>query len=306
MTLPHNTFKYLCSLLLLGALLSSQALAFASSEGTGPQPKHTADYPEFNVKIYGDGPPILLIPGLSSSGEVWDSTVTALKDAYELHVFTLAGFAGIEPLPTQTLQNGFLAAQENALLAYIDNNALEAPVFVGHSLGGFLGLKLALQSPQRFAGVVNVDGLPAIGALFAEMENGAQADTPQPNFDPQSMAQGMTNNPAWYDRIVADMMASDGMTSGIAMGELMAADLRQALSELRLPTLTLGALENGAPYATKAQVQSNYENQFAQASDAFHSIEYSAHSRHFIMADDPQWLNERIKSFLSSLASERR
>lgn len=50
----------------------------------------------------------------------------------------------------------------------------------------------------------------------------------------------------------------------------------------------------------------NYENQFAQASDAFHSIEYSAHSRHFIMADDPQWLNERIKSFLSSLASERR
>lgn len=305
----HIIYKYL---LLLGALLGLQSLAFANSDTTRTHPKSTADYPEFNVKVYGQGQPVLLIPGLSSSGDVWESTVTALQNTYELHVFTLAGFAGTEPLPANTVQSGFLAAQEDALLRYIEGNSLDAPVIIGHSLGGLIALKLALGSPDSIAGVINVDGLPALGALFAEMQVAeTQADRQadeqpqQQDFDPHSIAQGMSNNQAWHERIVADMMASDGMTSGMVMGELMMVDVRESMSELRVPTLSLGALQNGAPYATEAQVKRNYEKQFAEAPDAFHSIEFAQHSRHFIMADDPEWLNERVGAFLQSLNTER-
>lgn len=35
-----------------------------------------------------------MIPGLSSSGKVWDATVENWKSRFECHVFTLAGFAG--------------------------------------------------------------------------------------------------------------------------------------------------------------------------------------------------------------------
>jgi hypothetical protein len=34
----------------------------------------------FRVKVVGTGKPMILIPGLSSSGEVWDTTVARYKD----------------------------------------------------------------------------------------------------------------------------------------------------------------------------------------------------------------------------------
>src|ERR1017187_7047193 len=34
----------------------------------------------FQVKVTGHGQPMILIPGLSSSGEVWDTTVARYKD----------------------------------------------------------------------------------------------------------------------------------------------------------------------------------------------------------------------------------
>jgi len=45
----------------------------------------------FQVKVSGHGQPIILIPGLSSGGETWDSTVAhytgaQYKDRFECHV----------------------------------------------------------------------------------------------------------------------------------------------------------------------------------------------------------------------------
>ena len=38
---------------------------------------------------------MILIPGLSSSGETWSTTVARYKDRFECHVLTVAGFAGV-------------------------------------------------------------------------------------------------------------------------------------------------------------------------------------------------------------------
>src|SRR5689334_20013832 len=48
----------------------------------------------FTVKVVGKGRPMILIPGLMCSGDVWDTTVEHYKSSYECHVLTLAGFAG--------------------------------------------------------------------------------------------------------------------------------------------------------------------------------------------------------------------
>ena len=49
----------------------------------------------FEVRVVGTGPDVLLIPGLASSGAVWDDTVSQLCTQHRCHVFTLAGFAGV-------------------------------------------------------------------------------------------------------------------------------------------------------------------------------------------------------------------
>lgn len=252
----------------------------------------------FSVQVYGQGPAVLLIPGVASSGSVWQSTVDALKDSYQLHVLTLAGFAGVAPLTSQQWSQGYLATQQQAILAYIAKNKLEKPIVIGHSLGGFLALSLAANHSEQIGGAVNVDGLPALGELFKQA-NAQSAEMPAEAFNPMAFAKTMTSNSQWQQQIIADMYRSDGMTSSRVMGELMQQDIRPQLSNIRVPVLTLGALLNGAPYSSPEQVQANYENQLKNAPDAYHKAAYAPDSRHFIMADAPDWLNQQLSLFLA-------
>lgn len=286
---------------LTGSLLISLPVA-AQQSGTAPVVQQQQACACFDVKVVGEGPAIILIPGLASSGDVWQSTVAALKSDYQLHILTLAGFAGVEPLPANAWGAGYLPTQQQAILHYIAEQQLDKPVIIGHSLGGYLALAMAANTPDKIAGAVNVDGLPALGALFAQ----TSAQSPQQNeasppsgFDPMAMARSMARDEHWQQRIVADMLRSDGMTSGRVMGELMQADLRPQLSQIQVPVLTLGALQHGAPYSTPGQVQRNYENQLANAPAQYHRFAFAGESKHFIMADEPAWLQQQLQQFLT-------
>ncbi|MEH8019220.1 alpha/beta hydrolase [Rheinheimera muenzenbergensis] len=296
---------------LSGGLLSLPALA---AQGAITAPAQQQACACFDVKVVGQGPAVILIPGVASSGEVWQSTVEALQANYQLHILTLAGFAGVQPIPMQSWGEGYLTIQQQAILRYISEQQLDKPVVIGHSLGGYLALALAANSPEHISAAINVDGLPALGALIGEKSADAKSanhkpasadaakpgknPAPQRGFDPQSMAKSMASDESWQQRIVADMYRSDGMTSGRVMGELMRADLRPALSNIRVPVLTLGALQHGAPYTTPEQVQAGYESQLANAPTQYHSFAFARDSKHFIMADAPSWLNQHITQFL--------
>lgn len=256
----------------------------------------------FDVQVTGEGPAIILIPGVASSAAVWQHTIESLKDRYQLHVLTLAGFAGVKPIPMQNWGEGYLQLQQQAILRYIREQQLDKPVIIGHSLGGYLALALAAKAPEQIGAAINVDGLPALGALMAQ--NRASADgnaRPQASFDPMAMAKQMASNESWQQQIVKDMYRSDGMTSGRVMGELMRADLRDVLPQIAVPVLTLGALQHGAPYSTPEQVQKNYEAQLAKAPKQYHRFAFARDAKHFIMADAPDWLQQQIELFLTEL-----
>ncbi|MCC5853264.1 MAG: alpha/beta hydrolase [Alkalimonas sp.] len=294
---------------LTGALVSLPSLAVPASV---TQSKTIIEAEQagcacFNVAVSGEGPAIILIPGLASSGEVWHSTVEALQADYQLHVLTLAGFGGVAPLTQDAWAHGFLPSQRDAIVRYIREQQLDKPVVIGHSLGGYLALALAATASELIGGAINVDGLPALGALFAETAANSPSESTESNaapanFDPMAMAKGMANNESWHQRIVNDMFRSDGQTSGRVMGELMQADLRPQLASIRVPVLTLGALQHGAPYSSPEQVQANYEHQLANAPAQFHRFAFVADSKHFIMADAPEWLHQQIMQFLHNHA----
>ncbi|GAB2912759.1 alpha/beta fold hydrolase [Rheinheimera gaetbuli] len=303
--------------LVLALGLTGSVVSLTATAAQTPEPVAATQQQQscacFDVKVLGQGPAVILIPGVASSGDVWQSTVETLQGAYQLHIFTLAGFAGVKPIPMQSWGEGYLATQQQAILRYISEQQLDKPVVIGHSLGGYLALALAAGAPEQIGGAINVDGLPALGALFAQNRagqdaapsgNAATADKPsQPqrgSFDPMGMAKSMANNEQWQQRIVADMYRSDGATSGRVMGELMRADLRPQLGKIRVPVLTLGALQHGAPYSTPEQVQKNYENQLTNAPTQYHSFAFARESKHFIMADAPEWLNQHIQQFLKN------
>ena len=127
------------------------------------------------VSVRGEGPDVVLIPGLACSNAVWDATARHLEGHYRLHIVQVAGFAGA---PSRAnAQGAVIQPTVDAIDAYIKANKLKTPKIIGHSLGGLMGMMLALQHPEDVGKLMIVDSLPFFSALFGA--NDAAAATPQ-------------------------------------------------------------------------------------------------------------------------------
>src|SRR4051812_15048388 len=120
-----------------------------------------ADPAPFKVSVTGHGRPMVMISGLVSDGSVWDGFVARYRDRYEMHVMTLAGFAGVPPIGAAD----YATRERDAIVQYIRSHHLEKPIVVGHSFGGFLAYSIASSAPSVVGPVVSIDGLPFTPAL---------------------------------------------------------------------------------------------------------------------------------------------
>jgi pimeloyl-ACP methyl ester carboxylesterase len=261
--------------------------------------------PSFVVKVTGKGTPIILIPGLSCSGAVWDGTVAHLKDHYECHVLTLAGFAGQPRIPAP-----FLETVRNDLATYIRDQKLDHPVIIGHSLGGFLALWLASHDPALPGPLIIVDSYPFLPASFmpaatvetikpmAEKIRDAMAVDRQ-QFVTNSVPQVkmMVTKPADFDRVMSWVKTTDPLTAGDAMFDMFTHDLRGDITQIKSPTLVLGTWIAYKDYTTSEEVEGRIRKQYAQLKNCKIVM---ADTRHFIMLDDPQWFYQQVDTFLAN------
>lgn len=276
----------------LAFLLSFSALAFAAPTS-------------LTVEVTGKGKPIIFIPGLASSGEVWKDTVAQFSNRYECHVVTLAGFAGVAPIATP-----LLSTVQKELAEYIDAKKLDRPIMVGHSLGGFLALRMGADTPAKVGKLIVVDSLPALGAvqmpditpdqlksMAARMRDGMRSQ------DAVTFAEGqrrsvasMVTKPDDLERVLGWGRKSDGATVMNAMHDLIATDLRQDIERIKSPTLVLGTWIAYKDYTTRAAVENTFKTQYQKLTGV--TIEVADTARHFIMYDDPKWMFERMEKFL--------
>jgi pimeloyl-ACP methyl ester carboxylesterase len=125
----------------------------------------SAAAPRFTVEVTGQGPDVILIPGLASSAAVWDDTVKQLQGRYRLHVIQVAGFAGA---PAGANAEGpVIQPTVDALDGYIKSAKLKSPAVIGHSMGGLMGLMLARQHPEDVGRLMVVDSLPFYAVVFS-------------------------------------------------------------------------------------------------------------------------------------------
>ena len=126
------------------------------------------------VTVCGNGPDVLLIPGLACSSAVWDATAKRLTNHFRFHLIQVAGFGGS---PTRANTNGpILLPTVDAIDLYIKTNHLKSPKIIGHSLGGLAGMILAIQHPEDVDKLMVVDALPFFGVLSGAKD--AAAATP--------------------------------------------------------------------------------------------------------------------------------
>lgn len=298
----------------LRALVGGIAMAVALQAAAGPPRAATkTTFRGIQVEVVGNGRPVLMIPGFNSAGDTWHKTCEALQaDHVQCHIVTLPGFAG-QPAAKDATPGAWTSDMGDRLLAYVREHKLERPVAMGHSLGGFLALDMAVKQPQAFERLVIVDSLPFYSAAFnpaatpelmkpvAEAARAGMVGQDDASFRaglPMHL-RGMSRDPAALQTLTAWSLASDRATSGQAIYELMTRDLRADVADIRVPTLVLGAWAAYQPMgATEASTRGVFEAGYRQLPGV--RIEMSKAGYHFLMWDDPTWLQAQVRGFIGA------
>jgi len=258
------------------------------------------------VTVRGAGPDVILIPGLASSSAVWDTTAAHLEGHYRLHIVQVAGFAGAPP---QANAHGpVIQPAVDAIDLYIKTNKLNAPMVIGHSIGGFMGLMLALQHPEDIGKLMIVDSLPFYSVLFGASDSAAAAPQAAAMRDTilaesqEAYAQGecgmvpaLVRSPEGLKAATGWAIASDKSVVARAMYEDMTTDLRPRLHEIKTPVTVLYPFDPSAGFP-QAAVDGLYRENFAPLQNK--TMVRIDNSYHFIMLDQPDAFAAQVDAFL--------
>jgi pimeloyl-ACP methyl ester carboxylesterase len=281
-------------------------LAAHAAETAAKPPAFASD--RLSVEVVGSGPDVVLVPGLSSSPDVWRSTIAALP-GYRYHLVHVAGFAG---KPAGANASGPVVEPVSGEIArYIREAKLKQPAIVGHSLGGAWAVTVAGRNPDLVSKAMVVDMLPFLGAMFGgptatvesvrpiaeQMRTGiaTSAGEARRKQIEQTIA-GMVRTEALRAPVVGQSLASDPAASGQAMYDLITTDLRPEVARIKVPLTVLFVTPQGAP-VTDAQMEQFYAMSYAGAPQAV--LKRIPDSYHFIMLDAPEAFQRELKAFLA-------
>lgn len=246
------------------------------------------------VDVRGDGPDVILIPGLTSGRSVWDGTVRALP-GYRYHLVQVAGFAGD---PARGNAKGpVVASVAEEVARYVAEAGLSRPAIVGHSMGGIVAMMVAARYPGRVGKVMAVDILPAPASGFGF--GGAEV---RPFADALfGTLTGSSEGRRLLDALVGGFGGSAVRTSrsdsdvvARATHELATMDLTPELPRIRAPFTVVYAVPNQPQDA--AAVDRLYSARYASAKGA--RLRRIPGSGHMVMFDQPQRFVAELREFL--------
>ncbi|XPF93925.1 alpha/beta fold hydrolase [Colwellia sp. RE-S-Sl-9] len=100
------------------------------------------------IHVSGQGPAVILLHSSLSSSKQWLALVECLKNSFQVINIDILGYGSAEGVKDPKVYNFSIEIQriQQALQQIIPNEAYH---IVGHSCGGALGLKLAVENPSK-------------------------------------------------------------------------------------------------------------------------------------------------------------
>lgn len=285
--------------------------ACASAQPRAPTPEATVFQSDrIDVAVYGSGPDVILIPGLTSSAHVWDTTRDVLVSRYRVHVVQVRGFAGTEPAGNAGSETVSAPVAEE-IARYIDAVHLDHPAVIGHSMGGTIGMMLAARHPNSVGKLMVVDMFPWMGAMFgppgataesvrpiAEQMRTRMREAPQgatSSFTTQMIA-GMVRTESARPELERQSRESNNGVVANAFYELIVTDLRPELTNIRAPLTVLYVIPPNLPIPAE-QYDGYMRASYANVPSA--RLVKIDESYHFIMIDQFDRFMSEVNTFLA-------
>lgn len=112
----------------------------------------------FGYKLHyreaGQGPAVILLHGLGGDGSRWTSTMAMLANDFRVIALDQIGF-GQSDKPLVNYNHGLLA---EFLAEFMNVTEISKASLVGHSMGGFVSMHMAVHHPEKVERLVLVDG----------------------------------------------------------------------------------------------------------------------------------------------------
>lgn len=273
-----------------------------------------AKTPLGHVEQRGTGPtPMVLIAGVACDWTVWEAFMDRNKDAYTMYAVTLPGMAGTTAPPKPETEGGtpWFDASIAALNALINDKGLSKPVVVGHSLGGHLALRLALDHPESVGRVIMLDALPSFpvggGSIVGDQRIAIIDGILTPNLRQQDSSQ-------WQDSFAREAMSM--VSSGDRSDEIremlrktggdvtlqyfiegLRSDQAPRLGSLQVPTLMIAAMNDKLPAGMNQDQARAFWAGIDEQSDKVQVVIFE-NTRHFVMDDRSAATDAAVRAFI--------
>ena len=299
--------RYGSSLLAVAAACTLAACASPARQGAaGATGAFVSD--RIGVVTRGEGPDIILVPGLASHRDVWAGVAERLDDDYRLHLVQVNGFAG---LPAGANADGpVVGPVVEEIARYIRDARLDRPAVIGHSLGGSIGIMTAARHPGLVGRVMVVDMMPFLGAMFGPP--GTTAESVRPTADQvrarilaeapgsptgmlETMFRTMTRQESMLPVLERGLRESDRGTVANAFHEVIVTDLRPELARVAVPLTVLYVVPPNAPVPPD-EFDRGVRQSYAGAPQA-HVVRIDE-SNHFVMFDQPGRFVDEVEAFM--------
>ncbi len=108
----------------------------------------------------GEGqPPLVILHGLLGSSRNWTTTGKLLARSFEVFALDLRGHGDSPWAPPPERDYTFSACAAD-VAAWLDTKGVRQPILLGHSLGGKIAMRVAVDSPARCRALVVADIAP--------------------------------------------------------------------------------------------------------------------------------------------------
>lgn len=209
-----------------------------------------------------DLPPLVFLHGIGGAARAWRRQLEVFGDRYRALAWDMPGYGG-----SASLASVSIATLADTLQSFLDEVGAKQPVLVGHSIGGMIVQQWLVNNPLGASAVVLAQTSPA----FGKPDGDWQKPFIEARFGPLDRGETMAS---LAPTLVAELVGDDPDPTGIEIARacmakvpeasyracmlaLLGFDLRQALKEIRVPTLVLsGAKDKNAPAPMMAKMAS--------------------------------------------------
>jgi len=226
-------------------------------------------------EVAGEGEPIVLVHGLSGSTRWWARNVAALAESYRVYLVDLPGFGAMRRLRRQFA----LAEAASWLYAWTESVGLGGAHLVGHSMGGYVCLRLAANRPEAVSRLVLVApaGVPSGRSMLGHLV--------------PLLGAARHATPSFLPVLARDALRMGPVTLWRAARDLLDEDVRENLRSIEAPTLLVwGERDTLVPPAVGELLRAEIPNSRLLV------LERAAHVPMF---DRPEEFDEALLAFLA-------